>query len=103
VSGYHIRARDGEIGHVEDFLLDDETWAIRYLVVDTSNWWFGNHVLVSPAWVTNVSWGERLVDVDLTRGIIENGPQFDRRLLSRDYEQQLHKAYGRRGYWEDGS
>jgi hypothetical protein len=103
VSGYHIRARDGEIGHVEDFLLDDETWAIRYLVVDTGNRWFGNHVLVSPAWVTDVSWSERLVDIDLTRGKVETGPQFDRRQLNRLYEQRLHRFYGRSGYWERAS
>ena len=45
VTGYHIEATDGEIGHVEDFLVDDETWAIRYLVVDTSNWWLGHKCL----------------------------------------------------------
>ena len=41
VSGYGIQATDGEIGHVEDFLIDDKTWAIRYLIVDTKNWWPG--------------------------------------------------------------
>ena len=41
VSGYHIHAADGEIGHVEDFIIDDETWAIRYLIIDTRNWWPG--------------------------------------------------------------
>ena len=48
VTGYHIQALDGEIGHVEDFIIDDETWSIRYLVVDTKNWWAGKRVLVSP-------------------------------------------------------
>jgi hypothetical protein len=41
VTDYHIQAKDGEIGHVEDFIIDDETWAIRYLIVDTRNWWPG--------------------------------------------------------------
>jgi uncharacterized protein YrrD len=41
VRGYHIQAADGEIGHVEDFIIDDETWAIRYLIIDTRNWWPG--------------------------------------------------------------
>ena len=60
VTGHHIEATDGEIGHVEDFLLDDETWAIRYIVVDTSNWWLGHKVLVAPRWIRSVSWLERV-------------------------------------------
>ena len=45
VTGYHIQAEDGEIGHVEDFIIDDKTWTIRYLVIDTRNWWPGAKVL----------------------------------------------------------
>ena len=48
VIGHHIGATDGEIGHLEDLLIDDHTWAIRYLIVNTSNWWSGHRVLVSP-------------------------------------------------------
>jgi sporulation protein YlmC with PRC-barrel domain len=48
VTGYHIHAKDGEIGHVDDFLLEEEDWSIRYLIVDTNNWWFGKKVLISP-------------------------------------------------------
>ncbi len=58
VSGHHVQATDGEIGHVEDFIIDDETWAIRYLIVDTHNWWPGKKVLVSPQWIERVSWNE---------------------------------------------
>jgi sporulation protein YlmC with PRC-barrel domain len=57
VMGYAIRAEDGEIGHVKDVLVDDQSWAIRYLVVDTENRWAGKKVLVSPAWLTHVTWG----------------------------------------------
>ena len=56
VTGYHIHAKDGDIGHVQDLLVDDHTWAIRYLIVDTSNWWGGHHVLVAPQWIEAVSW-----------------------------------------------
>jgi hypothetical protein len=48
VTGYHIEARDGEVGHVEDFLVDDETWAIRYIMIDTRDWLPGKHVLLGP-------------------------------------------------------
>lgn len=76
VSGYYIRARDGEIGHVEDFLVHQETWAIHYIVVDTRNWLPGKKVLVSPAWIKEVAWNQASVYVDLSRETIENSPEF---------------------------
>jgi len=42
VKGYHVHATDGEIGHVENLLLDDANWHINYLIIDTKNWWFGH-------------------------------------------------------------
>ena len=102
VSGYHIQALDGEIGHVEDFIIDDETWAIRYLVIDTRNWWAGKKVLVSPQWIENVSWGERKVFVNLSRQTIKESPAYtEESLLTRDYETALHRHYNRKGYWID--
>jgi len=61
VTGYHLQALDGEIGHVEDFIIDDENWTIRYLVVATKNWWPSEMVLVSPQWIERVSWDESKV------------------------------------------
>jgi uncharacterized protein YrrD len=58
VMGYAMQAEDGEIGHVKDVLVDDKAWTIRYLVIDTKNWWAGKKVLVSPEWLTRVAWGE---------------------------------------------
>ena len=58
VMGYAMQAEDGEIGHVKDVLVDDRAWAIRYLVVDTEKWWEGKTVLVSPQWLTRVTWDE---------------------------------------------
>ena len=58
ITGYYIAALDGDIGHVEDFLVDDRAWAIRYLVVDTRNWWPGKKVVLSPEWIKTVSWPE---------------------------------------------
>ena len=82
VIGYHIKATDGDIGHLEDLLVDDYTWAIRYLIVDTSNWWGGQHVLVAPDWITEVSWPEAKVSVDLTRQAVKAGPPYDWRYKS---------------------
>ena len=102
VSGHHIQALDGEIGHVEDFIIDDETWAIRYLIVDTHNWWPGKKVLVSPRWIERVSWGERKVFINLPRETIKNSPEYTHASLpTRDYETRLYLHYNRLGYWID--
>ena len=77
VIGHHIKATDGGIGHLEDLLVDDHTWAIRYLIVDTSNWWGGQHVLVAPQWIEGVSWSEAKVFVDLTRQAVKDAPPYD--------------------------
>jgi hypothetical protein len=102
VSGHHIQALDGEIGHVADFVIDDGTWAIRYLIIDTHNWWPGKKVLISPQWIESVSWSERKVFVNLSRDAIKRSPEFtDESLLTRDYEIGLHRHYDRQGYWVD--
>jgi sporulation protein YlmC with PRC-barrel domain len=102
VAGYNIQAEDGEIGHVEDFIVDSETWEIRYLVVNTSNWWAGKKVLISPLWIERVSWSERKVVIDLTREAIKLSPEFtDKSLVDRDYETSLYGHYNRKGYWVD--
>lgn len=101
VKGYHINASDGEIGHVEDFVIDDETLNIRYLVVDTGGWLPGKRVLIAPRWAGAVSWEERTVSVDLTRDQVKDAPEYDPQRLGRDEEQLLHSHYGRKGYWED--
>jgi hypothetical protein len=102
VSGYHIQATDGEIGHVEDFIIDDDTWTIRYLLINTLNWWPGKKVLVSPQWIERVSWGESKVFVNLSRETIKQSPEYTEEfLLTRDYEDALHRHYNRKGYWAD--
>ena len=102
VIGYHIQAEDCEIGHVEDFIIDDETWAIRYLVINTRNWWPGRKVLLSPHWIERVSWNESKVFVNLSSAIIRQSPEYsEASLLTRDYEVELHRHYSRRGYWDD--
>jgi len=102
VIGYNIHAKDGEIGHVADFIIDDENWAIRYLVIDTKNWWPGKKVLVSPLWIDRVSWSESKVFVDMTRKIIQESPEYtEEYLLTREYEAKLHKHYNHQVYWKE--
>lgn len=77
VTGYHIHATDGEIGHVEDFIIDDKTWAIDELVVNTGNWLPGKKVLVSPEWITAVNWADSSVQLDRLRASVKKSPEFD--------------------------
>lgn len=104
VLGYHIEATDGDIGHVEDFLVDESSWAIRYMVVDTRNWWPGKKTLVAPEWIESIRWNDSRVRVDLSREAIRQAPEYDPNApLSRDYETRLYAAYGRTVYWvEEG-
>ncbi len=100
VSGYHIQSPDGEIGHVEDFIIDDETWAIRYLVINTQNWWPGKKVLLATEWIERVSWADSKIFVDLSREVIKQSPEFtEESLLTREYEAEIHDHYCRQGYW----
>jgi hypothetical protein len=102
VNGYHIHATDGEIGHVAGYLIDDETWAIRYLIVDTSNWWLGHRVLIAPEWIGGVHWKNETVSVSLTREAIKNAPAYDSSIeWSHKHDLELYQHYGRTGYWSD--
>ena len=100
VHNYSIHATDGEIGLVRGFLVEDETWAIRYLVVETSHWWSGHQVLIVPEWIRAVSWLDHTVTVVVTRDQIKSAPPYDAALpLERKHEEVLFKHYGRPGYW----
>jgi hypothetical protein len=82
VIGYHIKALDGEVGHVEDFIINDGCWTIEQLVVDTRNWWHGKNVLLSPNKIARINWAEANVDVRLTKKQIKNSAEFDNSLLT---------------------
>jgi hypothetical protein len=102
VTGYHIEARDDAVGHVEDFLLENLTWTIRYLIADTRNWLPGRKVLLSPAWAGTIDWKRSRLHVGLDRRAIESSPVYDReRPLTREDEETLFKHYDARPYWLD--
>jgi uncharacterized protein YrrD len=100
VIGYSIRGTDDSVGSAADFLIDEQGWVIRYLVVDTGSWLSGRRVLIAPPWISDVSWATQEVQVQMTRAAIEAGPEYNPDMaLDRDYEERLHGHYGRRGYW----
>jgi hypothetical protein len=102
VRGYSLRATDGGLGHVEDFLVEELTWRIRYLDIDTRNWWPSKHVLIAPEWIEAVSWQDAAVHVALPSETIRDAPPYDpSRPLDRKYEQKLYAYYGLSGYWEE--
>lgn len=101
VAGYHLQATDEGIGHLEDFLVDDVSWAIRYVVVDTSNWWPGKHVVIPPQWIQQLDWDAKKVMVDVQRSIVQGAPEYDPAIeFSREYEAGLFSHYDRQGYWQ---
>jgi hypothetical protein len=100
VIGYHIRAIDSGIGHVEDFVLEDGSWVIRYLVVATMNWLPGRHVLISPQWIEQISWIDSKVRVDLLADQIKGSPKYDPSApVNQEYETRLYDYYGRPKCW----
>ncbi len=101
VMGYHIQATDDLMGHVEDFLVDDETWIIRYLVIDTRNWLPGKKVLMAPVWTETIDWVRRIVAVPMSREQVKESPEYDpSALVDREYEKRLYDYYDRPKYWE---
>ena len=98
VTGYSIHATDGDIGHVDDFIVDDGGWSIRYVVVSRS--WLGKKVILSPEWIERVSWEERSVFVRLTREAIKDAPEWDdAQPITREFEERLYGHHERRPYW----
>jgi uncharacterized protein YrrD len=96
LTGYHLQTTHDPLGHVEDLLLDTANWAIRYLVVDTRNWLPGRHIVIPPQWIKGVDWTERVVNVGVTRDVVEAAPEYHPDLdFSRAYAADLYRHYHR--------
>lgn len=99
VAGYTVHGADGVIGHVDDFLLNDRTWGIAYLVVDSRKWLPGRKVLVATSWVDEVGWKHARIQVSLSRAAVKSSPAYDpSEPLSAEYIASLHEHYGRLRY-----
>jgi hypothetical protein len=100
MTGYKINAVDGDIGEAVDFLVESESWTLRYAIVDTGKWLPGKKVLLSPRWVRDIHWDDRRIHVDLTRDAVKNSPEFHpERSVDRKYEAELHEYYDQPTYW----
>lgn len=102
VAGYTVQATDEQIGHVDDFIVDDIHWVIRYLIIETRSILPGKRLLIAPQWTKGIDWTEALVYVDFDKETIKDGPEFDPAIpLTRDIEKRLYNYYERPKYWED--
>lgn len=96
LSGYAIEAQDGEIGHVEEVVVDDEDWLVRYVEVDTRNWLPGKKVLIQAARIDRIDPLQRTVSVSLARQTIESAPAYNpAELITPGYEIELFKHYSK--------
>ena len=74
--GYHIEAKDGTIGHVTDFMIDEKSWAIHHLVVETGHWLFGKEIVISPIHIGRISYEESKVFVNVTKETILDAAEY---------------------------
>lgn len=96
IVGYRVRATDGDLGTVHDFVVGSQNWNIRYMIADLGNWLPGKKVLISPHWIRGLSWEDAVLHTSLGKEGVENSPKFDPSIpLSKDYEQKLYQHYGR--------
>ncbi len=100
VTGYGIHATDGDIGEVEDFIIDDATWKIHFLVVETGNWFSGKRVLISPQWIKDVKWQEQKITIKHSKDEVKNSPEYDSlQPIDDSYEDSLNNYYGKELYF----
>lgn len=99
VTGYDIQANNGAIGHLESVLLEDDVWGIRYLIIDTRNWWPGQHVLLSPYAVKEITWSKKQIFLNVSREQVKGSPPWaPLDLIDQAYEKRLHRHYDWPGY-----
>ncbi len=104
LKGYQIQATDGTIGHVKDFYFDDEWWTVRYLVVETGNWFNNRKVLISPFAIGVVNWTDKVLPVSMTVEQVRNCPDIDtNKPVSRQHEMDYLDYYGYPYYWGGSS
>ncbi len=100
VTGYQVHATDGAIGRIDGLLVEDKTWAIRYLVVNPERGLKSHGVLIAPEWIDDIEWAESTVVLDVSQEAVSAAPSYDpTRDLNRDVESQTYAHYGKDHYW----
>lgn len=103
VRGYKIHAKDDNFGHVKDFFADEESWVIRYLLIDTRKIMDGKFVLIAPDWIQSISWQGKEIFVNKEKEEIEAAPEYEEEksedLIHKSYEEILYDHYDEDKYW----
>ena len=96
VKGYHIRAIDGKLGHIDDIIVDDQDWQVVYVIVDTSNWLpWSKKVMLGINWLEEISYVDREVSLRLHTETIKKAPEYDaNRPVELDYEKAIYDFFG---------
>jgi hypothetical protein len=96
VRGYEVEARNGDVGRVDDFLVDEEHWAIAFLVVETGSWLSSRPILLAPAWLEGIDWANRQITVGLDKEQIRSSPAYEHgTVVDREYQRRLFAHYDR--------
>jgi hypothetical protein len=94
IKSYGLQATDGDIGELDDLLLDTASWRVTHIIVDTRKWWPGGQVVIDRALVTDISWGDAKIVVAMSREDVKNAPRFDKdQTITEPYMQQLSQYY----------
>lgn len=93
VTGYDLIASNGEVGTVDDFIIDAQQWSIRYLIIATGHWWSGKEVLIAPHWIQEIRWSDAKVFITIDRALVKSAPEYSGTVPSPAVEEALHRHY----------
>ncbi|QDU80029.1 PRC-barrel domain protein [Polystyrenella longa] len=100
IRGYTIKCNEGDLGHVEELIVDTDTWTLRYLTIDTGVWLPGKKVIIGIDWLSDICWEEQSASIDLSREQVKDAPIYNPRSpINREYETKVYDYYGRPTYW----
>jgi len=101
--GWRMEATNGEVGKVDDLYFDDDSWTVRYLVLEMDRWLSGRKVLIAQEALIQIRDKEGIFRVNLTQDQIRHSPEIDTdKPVSRQQEIELYGHYAWKGYWESG-
>ena len=97
--GSSVQATDGRVGVVDDLIVDDDCWLVRYVVLDTGRWFPGRKVILSTSWLKHASEDDPTLLMDLTSEAVKDGPTYDPGVpINRELESGIFAHYDRRPY-----
>ena len=100
--GLRVMNAGEAVGHVDEFYFDDQSWRIRYLVLDVGSWLSGRKVLVSPATIVSLEWDAKSMNIKATKDEIRKSPDVSTELpVALVLEAQIHRHFAWDYYWPE--